>query len=56
LIDGYNEEEIEIKAIYVNDQMWPSPILIPDLHNWGLIYGVDIVGIASSYGDGSYQG
>jgi hypothetical protein len=56
LIDGDNQNEIQIIAIYQDNSDWSSPIGIPDLFNWQKVYGSNIVGISTNNGNGSYQG
>lgn len=56
LLTGDSESEIKIQAVYVNHNDWPSPIGATDLHNWEVLYGRNIVGLASDNQDSTYQG
>ena len=48
--------DIEITAIYVDHDSWPSPIAIDDAADWQSTYGTNIAGIAIDNNDGSYAG
>jgi len=55
LVDGSQNDFIEVMALYQNNAAWPSPISIPDLANWQSIYGVDIAGLCSNNNNGVYN-
>ena len=53
---SYKGTKVTIKAAYIDNLAYPSPLGLPDITNWAQIYGKDIAGISMDNGDGTYTG
>jgi Filamin/ABP280 repeat len=53
-VESYSDTQVAIFAAYVDHTTYASPIGVPDLANWGFVYGKDVSGIALDRSDGTY--